>query len=154
MSRDYQPGDVAMVTRADGVEQLAIAGRSQLDDTTVWVTASGARIYADTTHARRVVVIDPEGNIDAFADLIAERLSPDGGGVQAALRAALRERVNPKLKPIEPTGLGAVAEDTDGKQWVRLHDGTWQTGISSMVTITREWAKVDAVRVLSEGVTP
>lgn len=54
-------------------------------------------------------------------------------------------------KPDEPMGLGTVVEDAEGHRWVRLHSGDgvpWCGGLNKH----REYAAIDAVRVLSVGV--
>lgn len=65
---------------------------------------------------------------------------------------ALREFANPKPpKPEEPTGLGAVVEDTEGEQWVRFRAATgwwWRDVLGKNC----RYADLPAVRVLSEGV--
>ena len=54
-------------------------------------------------------------------------------------------------KPAEPMGLGAVVEDTDGEPWVRVGGRLpWFDGRRIVRAI---WGDLDAVRVLSEGVT-
>jgi hypothetical protein len=50
----------------------------------------------------------------------------------------------PKPKPPEPTGLGAVVEDAGGGRWVR-RQGMWCS--------FNDYADLDVVRVLTEGVT-
>lgn len=63
-----------------------------------------------------------------------------------------------RVKPDEPTGLGAVVEDENGVRHVRTvarvddsdHlDKPWSEG-----PVRRNWQIVPAVRVLSEGVQP
>ena len=86
----------------------------------------------------------------------------DAGGTYAAPLAALVavEKVTPP-KPAEPTGLGAVVEDAAGDQWVRAgfdHGGrlldNWRLASGDGVGNWQPWSRIDAVRVLSEGVTP
>lgn len=73
------------------------------------------------------------------------------------LAAALREFANPTPpKPDEPTGLGAVVEDAEGRRWMR---GSSTRGLKVWVNddaLDSEWRAyrdIAAVRVLSEGVT-
>ena len=51
-------------------------------------------------------------------------------------------------KPAEPTGLGAVVETDGGVRFVRLPDGIWTSEDES-----QPWDNVNAVKVLSKGVT-
>lgn len=56
-----------------------------------------------------------------------------------------------RAKPEEPTGLGAVVEDEDGKRWTRANsEGEWFSEDGNDVATT--YAEVPVVRVLSEGV--
>lgn len=115
---------------------------------------------------RLVAVISPEDR-EQVERLAQAYLDKFGGGHPAEaiadqMQAALREFANPKPpKPDEPTGLGAVVEDADGVLWVRTdhristsHRNPWirqdATGTGSD---KRHWLGVDAVRVLSEGVS-
>lgn len=108
---------------------------------------------------RVVVVIDPEDpeQVKRFDDLLDRFLETDEvpahEGTEGVLQAALREFANPTpTKPKEPTGLGAVVEDVEGKWWSRV-GGTsthrWHHGIEGV----QEWRHIDAVRVLNPGVT-
>lgn len=75
-------------------------------------------------------------------------------GETTNLQAALRSLVSPP-RPDEPTGLGAVVEDEDGRLWVRTFtDGRcagWRT--ADFAGRYRQWESVAAVKVLSVGVT-
>ena len=55
-------------------------------------------------------------------------------------------------KPAEPTGLGAVVEDSQGERWVRVAecDQSWRSEHAAALC---DYALIDAVRVLSEGVS-
>lgn len=73
------------------------------------------------------------------------------------LVAAFEAAQNPP-KPEEPTGLGAVVEDAEGRRYVRhcpgdCEDGNlcipWHRVVDAM---NRTYDEFDAVRVLSEGV--
>ena len=63
----------------------------------------------------------------------------------------------PKPKPEEPKGLGAVVKDRDGNRWVRVDPnpgdnllGAWESEFSPT---NKTYSAIDAVEVLSEGVT-
>jgi len=112
--------------------------------------------------ARRVVVIDPEDTdaVRRLTGLFWASMDPDCIHPDAVYMGdALREFATPAPpKPAEPQGLGAVVEDTDGKLWIRtvlpaneddVYRKPWSDG-----PVRRNWHIVDAVRVLSEGVTP
>ena len=60
-------------------------------------------------------------------------------------------------KPAEPTGLGAVVEDAEGKRWTRVEPAANATSRNPWYPADcdeqpEEYADIDAVRVLSEGV--
>lgn len=71
------------------------------------------------------------------------------------VQAALRRIVAPP-KPEQPTGLGAVVEDDRGDRWVFIADATrahvrcWRQASDE---IWRDYADINAVRILSPGVT-
>lgn len=73
------------------------------------------------------------------------------------VQAALREFANPKPPRIdEPAGLGAVAEDAEGRRWVYCGPGKypWARCVGGYDGDWSNWESIDAVRVLSEGVLP
>lgn len=77
---------------------------------------------------------------------------PGMGRFADGMQAALREFANPQpVKPEEPQGLGAVAEDTVGRIWVAADTTTpglrWH-GEDGW----RSWDELNVVKVLSEGV--
>lgn len=148
MSENWKPGDVAVVTTTDGQEVRAV----RASDGMRWVlepTLFPPRRVAD---ARRLVVIDPDNahEVGALADLFfqGKNYSLD------AQMAALREFANPVVKPEEPTGLGAVVEDAEGRRWTRAivtpddvepwyrEDILWGG-----------WSEIAVTRILSPGVT-
>ena len=59
----------------------------------------------------------------------------------------------PKPKPEEPKGLGAVVKDRGGVRFVRVGAfcGFWKSEFSSLHAF--DYADIDVVEVLSEGVT-
>jgi hypothetical protein len=157
MNREWKSGDVAMVKGGES-EWVAVRveGRCLLgcaagyDSTPHWHAGGGA--MADGHKARPLVVIDPEDREQAMLLYGLYYRNMPGPGVDQ-MQAALREFANPKPpKPEEPTGFGAVAEDAEGEWWVRITvpTGAWWRNSRGL---TRVWRDIDAVRVLSEGVT-
>lgn len=106
---------------------------------------------------RPVVVIDPEDreqvrrlgqSLLAHEDM--QRATTEN--VQAALRSLIAPP-----KPDEPTGLGAVVEDSEGHLHVRTGRdyAPWVGGrYNPSIGRGRPWSDIDAVRVLSDGVQP
>lgn len=102
------------------------------------------------------VVIDPEDREQVERLWRAwTTLAPEHRLAQDNMHAALREFANPKPpKPAEPTGLGAVVEDAEGERYVRRDDScppVWVHATGG--SLPRSWKSLDAVRVLSEGVS-
>lgn len=109
-----------------------------------------------TGYSGPYVVIDPEDReaIMRLQNALHTQCIIRADSTHEALQAALREFANPKPpKPEEPTGLGAVVEDTDGSLLVRVPnnpDKPWSCG-----GVTRwAWDDIDPARVLSKGVQP
>lgn len=149
MSREWKPGDVAMVKCADLSERVAIrrAGGSILE--APWVTKDGDWGDAVAYDPRPLVVIDPEDaeQVERLLGLWANQETPACG--RRSLVDALREFANPTPpKPDEPTGLGAVVESDNGTRYIRQHDGWWR----GEEPCALNWTAVHAVRVLSNGV--
>lgn len=160
----YEPGTVALATvrGVPGVRVLraggpGVSGRKQAP---FWLSAefvAGWRTHSDylVTDVRPLVVIDPEECGQVERVWLALR---DGKALQSRdnLTAALRSLIAPP-KPPEPTGLGAVVEDAEGRLWVRQCRcprgiaAEWREGHGSTPAT---YADIDAARVLSEGVTP
>lgn len=179
MSINWKPGDVA-------IRKSAVDGHTLTTVATTCFTHKGHGLHWhhvgggwDPLHTeggptyRPLVVIDPEdyGQAQRLRDLIdaAESATMDDFGMDEdgcrlwavnAVRIALREFANPTPpKPEEPTGLGAVVEDAEGRKWMRA--GTdpgdcWRrAGIRCSTDGIAGWtqyADIAAVRVLSEGV--
>lgn len=104
-------------------------------------------------------MIDPE-NREQVARLLTRlremSFSAPSSGAFTCLQAALREFAYPAPpKPDEPSGLGAVVEDVEGERWVRVNvaTGTQEWRCCDAIGEFRRWGGVNAVRVLSEGVT-
>lgn len=105
-----------------------------------------------------VVVIDPEDR-EQVALILSHyhdwKWTDDMASASISdMQAALREFANPTPpKPDEPTGLGAVVEDDAGTRWVRT-DMCRGAGANSWSSDdgSQDYAAIEAVRVLSEGV--
>lgn len=150
-AREWKPGDVAMIEEADGTKSRAVRSA----DGSRWVVESRSLPMRKVIGARPLVVIDPEDReqVERLMDGVTWLFT--NADVEAT-QAALREFANPKPpKPVEPTGLGAVVEDADGKRWVLSADADCANPWNEASGYdTREWSDIDAVRVLSEGVQP
>ena len=148
MSREWKPGDVAMVQCSDGEWRQAAFLPGGIAEPQ-WVFANNARRWVGESEARPVVVIDAE---DGEA---VERHWRMAGQSLPSFRAALREYANPTPpKPDEPQGLGAVVEDEQGLRWSLLpptvNGKRWACWDEPK--LDRDYADIAAVRVLSEGV--
>ena len=135
MTREYQPGDVAMVTAEwrRGEATTATAARRK----TGWERlADGAFVYdvGDSPRAvvRSLVVIDPEDReqIEAAASaLTAALINVPGGGfmrantVQAALRSLIKPPKPEVYAHLAIAGNGS-AQSLCGKVWVPSEDVT------------------------------
>jgi hypothetical protein len=110
-----------------------------------------------------LIKIEDREAVTRLADRFSARYDGPSGGTASnhridCMQAALREFANPTPpKPPEPTGLGAVVRERhseDGVDWVRVplasNDERWFCGDTGE---WREYADIDVVRVLSEGVT-
>jgi len=156
--RQFKPGDLLADEVGSAFFVVEVTGNSRA----AWgegvhaIDADGNGWRVDSVEdARRLVVIDPEDREQLKRLLTAIYNQPDPlSPTLHGLADALREFANPKPPVIEPQGLGAVVEDAEGKRWVRAariaHGwhrpmGTWAEWA--------DWSGVDAVRVLSEGVT-
>lgn len=156
--RKWQPGDVGITAGDPGRDpQRFIVQQGPKELRFVYGDGS-TLLHPPREDARPLVVIDPEDRQQAerlsvrfHNEFQGERRVIEGGYVDA-MQAALREFADPKPRIEEPTGLGAVVEDEDGsllirnaphgsRPWVTIHGATF------------EWADIDPVRVLSEGVT-
>jgi hypothetical protein len=161
MSREWKPGDVAMVTLTTG--QTAPAMRSGTDRGE-WYAPMRDDSPSFLVGDHLVASAHPLAVIDAGDREQVERLAERIGHlwtshhyVTDVVQAALREFAAPKPpKPEEPTGKFAAVIDADGREWVRTRDDL--PGYLGVVWMDperfchRRWDGVDAVRVLSEGV--
>lgn len=152
MSREWKPGDVVQV----GEEIALRVATGELSGSPAFIFATGGESqYAD---ARPLVVIDPESikQADRLAELYWSP-STIGKASRDRMQAALRKFAEPTPpKPEEPTRLGAVVEDSKGHRWLvvggpqRFSDEWYSPDLNTRA----RWADIDAVKVLSEGVTP
>ena len=150
MSRNWQPGEVVILSRSEGSVRAIWQGDQ-------FATQNGSYLHDWQVTARPLVVIDPEDMqaVERLQDLYIAAESRGLSGL--SMLDALREFADPKPpkppKPDEPTGLGAVVEDDDGETWVQFVSKTglwWRNRAGRNV----RWPELDAVRVLSEGVAP
>lgn len=175
MSREWKPGDVA-VTEYRGVQSRAMVVEGRICPATHpkrphWHGQSGGwnHLTDALVDFHPLVVIDAEDreqverlgrdfhesdHIAPWHDLHGETRSQICDAMQAALRSLLAPE-----KPDEPQGLGAVVEDSTGRRWVRVAIGGvgWiecnaMTVLDAGKDIGRSYKRIDAVRVLSEGV--
>jgi len=160
MKRDWQLGDVAMVTDPArfGERAMILLGHDPANRCWHGVADNGDVRCLDANQAesvRPLVVIDPEciDEVDRLRDAVWR------GGPLDAWQSALREFANPtppkppEPKPPEPMGLGAVVEDINGVPWVRCENADQETHWYGRNKRRESYEAIDAVRVLSEGVT-
>jgi hypothetical protein len=152
---EFKPGDVAMITAYNQPEPY----RAYYDGKT-WRECDGNCFCVDVPMSvRPLVVIDPEDReqVERLMDPLRRMVfAPHACGAMDCLTTALREFAKPTPpKPAEPLGLGAVVEDAEGLRWVHyLGRVGWKwCGSGPDHDGVREYADIDAVRVLSEGVT-
>lgn len=166
MSREWKPGDVAAVVwNADAKPEILFRYLAGDDfDMPAWMSSEDGEAYPRPDQLRPLVVIDPEDReqVERLADAMwSAGLLGTGVGIGntasaaecRSLAAALRSLITPP-RPDEPTGLGAVVEDEDGRFWVR-HSNTpgafpWLAEGQGV----EGWSNITAVRILSEGVKP
>lgn len=102
---------------------------------------------------RAIAVIDPESGEDQerFRQMAVNYIHGDWTLAEAVAGLA------PKPKPEEPTGLGAVVEDAEGRHWVHVGPGgsfpVWAPADEEDNRIASSYDTITAVRILSPGVT-
>lgn len=141
MSREWKPGDVALVRgkvciRAHGKWEHGLPDRFAFDD---------------DDRARPLVVIDPE-NREQVERLMRAARNNDTVGVES-MQSALRSLITPP-KPGEPKHIGAVVLDEDGEEWTLARPFANNKWINSRTADYATYPQIAAVRVLSEGVQP
>lgn len=155
-AREFKPGDVALVENEYGIWNWAILQVRPRGNRWVYGVAwsdapIGARVLP-------VVAIDPR-NVSVVEQLRATLAAqPMTQNVSFdAVQGALIQFADPKPRIEEPTGLGAVVEDAEGKRWIRTTTKTdraaWDEVTDGPVGLNVWWVDVFAVRVLHEGVT-
>lgn len=165
----WEPGTVALVDweGESVVRILSKYGHTFGSDRSAWWGPEGyLRCEAEAIKGiRPLLVLDPD-NPDQMRELAKTfggkrwpgQLGVVSDSTYEALTAAVRAML-PKptpVKPAEPTGLGAVVEDGDGDFWVyggmrSILDGETRIWLHAEKKDT--YAKINAVKVLSEGVT-
>lgn len=159
MARDLQPGDLAMVhlTNRGWVRAMWMDG---CEWETPYADSDGQTTYHRNypSEVRPLAVIDPEREeqVERLAEAILRNDRHNGAPCYSTTchveRLAQSLRDFAIVKPDEPAKIGAVVEDVEGHLWTRA-----RTNVSGWVAshgLWREWDRVDAVKVLSEGVTP
>jgi hypothetical protein len=162
MTRDFKPGEFAFIDSWRGENQFAVRVHRGLDclDWCVLDATDTRGLMAEViTSARPALVIDPESEADVQRLCDAYK-SVDHSVGTMWMQAALRSLIEPP-KPEEPTGLGAVVEDAEGNQFVRIARGRWgwveANGMLSLSSRCQreqpgvEWEDISAVRVLADG---
>lgn len=168
MSHNWKPGDVALVTMGDGAERIAMRDC----DGSGWglVGAPNHSRGLTVVSARPLVVIDPvsitgpDETLDADpASEIAKCLrrlaeSDHQGTYRRRVAERLAARFEQSSKPNEPTGLGAIVEDTNGELWIRDKTTTtykhWKRAAGQDKSRRYPWAEVAAVRIVRQGWHP
>lgn len=143
MGAVFKPGDVAAGSYGTVF---------RTDDGWLFDDGSGPVATEGVIGFRPLVVLDPESDADVCR--VAEAL--DGDVDWLDLRAALRSLVSPP-RPPEPTGLGAVVEDAEGKRFTRVSRDALAPWFTDEARDSkrpyRYFSDLNAVHVLSEGVT-
>jgi hypothetical protein len=168
MSREWKPGDVALVGyRLHGDDDLLQEDVRILRSDGKWYGATGwvTNHPEAAVSIRPLVVIDPEDReqverltaacLNAFNWTGRKPREEEVTATQAALRSLLAPP-----KPDEPMHVGAVVVDSKGTKYVRvsvagdgwMHGKEWQQ-IGGDINAVRNfgWDQLDVVRVLTNG---
>lgn len=145
----FKPGDVAVIPFARGpvLAMMTVQG---------WSLADHGETSALLTEARPLVVVDPEDYEQVArltGALAVHGANPNDRNYSAETQAALRSLIEPpKLE--EPTGLGAVVEDVEGRKYVRagVTPLAWTHAVDPDCNDWCGYEEIAVVRVLSEGV--
>ena len=147
--REWKPGDVAMVESKASTDGACLAIRTTR---ATWRCEHGQTVDEKVDSLRPLVVIDPEDQEHRarFRQMAINYIHGDWTAEEAV------RGLSTPPKPDEPTGLGAVVEDAKGDRWTRTGDDEsvdrWHSQIGRVFT-SRDYDRIDVVRVLSEGVT-
>ncbi len=122
-----------------------------------WYTAYGHWADSVVADIRPLVVLDL-GAID-IPDFLDSLRGGLGGDVAENVADQIEGQTRPP-KPAEPTGFGALVEDSNGHKFVRVahpmdavfEGRSWQR-IGGQLNAVRnfQWADIDVVGILSEG---
>lgn len=172
MSREWKPGDVARLGHVDGVSLVVDGCMKHLARGPHWHHDDDGWDHLNVSHARPLVVIDPEDReaVERLADAFdtslraadpdyyerAELYAAEGDDLDV-MQAALREFANPKPpRPEEPTGLGAVVEDASSDLYVRTSQFAKRPWCRAGTDNHLGWVEMDdePLKVLDEGVQP
>ena len=155
MSRDWKPGDVAVITSGGNKGRVGLISATVGEETYLPVALpdgeeeGGVAVLAyGQRSVRPLVAIDPDDQQDRarFHQMAINYIRGDWTA-QESMRG-----LSTPPKPDEPTGLGAVVEDADGGVWIRAARiaHAWHHPMGKWA----EYRDIPAVRVHSEGVTP
>lgn len=154
MNREWKPGDVAVVV----ADSVYVGKRAMFcddgDDRWGWAVEStdGLTRAFGPKELRPLVVIDPDSaeDINRLRLLYNAATGDHTIGLQP-LRKAVREFADPTPRIEEPTGLGAVVEDSSGGRFV-LSDPQARHPWSGPYGVPFAWPDIAPVRILSEGI--
>jgi hypothetical protein len=167
----WKPGAVALVndvTNPDAPWKAAtcVSAARPGEREAEWVLHdTGGRVWGSVSAARPLVVIDPEDAeaVERLVSLMTTAEVMKGYSFADGVRDALREFANPTPpKPDEPRGLGAVVRDSKGYLYSRGYPDQADDFVHVWHVVDRaankprswwKWDEIDAVEVLSEGVT-
>jgi hypothetical protein len=150
----YEPGQIAVAT-VRGVPNVRVMRGDGIFKNNWYsnrpVTGSLTSFSdREVTDIHPLVVLDLEKHSEpAIADLVRQLRRDRWHLVADQIEAQIKPP-----KPAEPTGLGAVVEDADGNRWVRAFSLRLAWTDTLFAENCREYADIDAVKVLSEGVQP
>ncbi len=156
----YEPGTVAVAT-VRGVKDVRVMRRDRGDELGDWASRAAVAAWlahddCDVTDVRPLVVLDNEFDRTLVKHLRTAFAQNPALTTLDWLAHQIESQTRPP-KPPEPTGLGAVVNDTQGDRWVRCrragHEGLMRVEWENERTCGHTtWDAIDAVEVLSEGV--
>lgn len=141
MTREWKPGDVAMIPGC-GPRMMTDRG---------WASVRGD--FIDFFAAPRpLVVIDPEDREQVERLRLALDAEVAGYVSSGATGIALRSLIEPPL-PEEPEPFGARVVDSASDEWARRRDGKWAC-LTSQAGLSMPWAELVERYSPIEVVTP